>query len=94
MRRGRLTPGRLTPGRLGRRHIAAAALAVAALVAPVIAGPAVPARAATRYLDPTFSVTIRRNVVYGHAIALDGTPVELRLDLYVPKDDTAICIVA
>lgn len=90
MRRGRLTPGRLTPGRLGRRHIAAAALAVAALVAPVIAGPAVPARAATRYLDPTFSVTIRRNVVYGHAIALDGTPVELRLDLYVPKDDTAI----
>lgn len=63
-----------------------AAVLAAALVLPVAPAPA--ARAATRYLDPTFSVTVRRNVVYGHAIGLDGTPVELKLDLYLPQGDT------
>lgn len=72
-----------------RRLGAAVALVAAGLLGPAVVPAPAPARAATRYLDPTFAVTVRRNVVYGQAIALDGTPVELRLDLYLPKDDTA-----
>jgi acetyl esterase/lipase len=46
------------------------------------------ARAATRYLDATFAVDVQRDVVYGTAIAADGTTVTLLLDLYTPRGDT------
>ncbi len=69
----------------------AAAVVVAVVVAPDTALPitSVPtASAGTRYLDPMFTVTVRRNVVYGKAIGLDGRPVDLLLDLYLPQGDT------
>jgi len=47
------------------------------------------ATAATRYLDPIFLPDVQRDVVYGTATAADGSPVELRLDLYTPRGDTA-----
>lgn len=55
----------------------------------VIGQPREVVHASTRYLDPTFTAVVRRNVVYGHAIGLDGAPVDLLLDLYSPQGDTA-----
>lgn len=49
-----------------------------------------PVTAATRYLDPTFEVDVQRDVVYGQAVAIDGTPVTLQLDLYTPRGDTVV----
>jgi len=45
--------------------------------------------AATRFLDPVFLPDVQRDVVYGTATAADGAAVELRLDLYTPRGDTA-----
>ena len=47
------------------------------------------AYAATRYLDPIFNADVQHDVVYGNAVAIDGTPVTLELDLYTPRGDTA-----
>ena len=59
------------------------------LLTATVASPA-PVTAATRYLDPTFAVDVQRDVVYGHAVAIDGTPVTLQLDLYTPRGDTVV----
>ena len=53
------------------------------------AAPATTAHAAIRYLDPTFTAVVRRDVAYGTAIGLDGKPTTLRLDLYTPQGDLA-----
>jgi acetyl esterase/lipase len=63
-------------------------LAMTMTLVVTLAGPP-SARAATRYLDPTFEVDVQRDVVYGQAVAVDGTPVTLRLDLYTPRGDVA-----
>jgi acetyl esterase/lipase len=47
------------------------------------------ATAATRYLDPIFLTDVQRDVVYGSAVNIDGTPITLRLDLYTPRGDAA-----
>ena len=46
-----------------------------------------PSAAATRYLDPTFDVDVQRDIVYGRAVAFDGSIVDLTLDLYTPRGD-------
>ncbi|MEI6403474.1 MAG: alpha/beta hydrolase [Actinomycetota bacterium] len=45
--------------------------------------------AVTRYLDDTFAVDVQTDVVFGTALAADGTPVSLVLDLYTPRGDVA-----
>ncbi len=66
-----------------------AALLALALVAAVAAAGCVAPPPGTRYLDPTFGVTVRRGIVYGHAVDFHGNPVDLLLDLYLPAGDTA-----
>ncbi len=54
--------------------------------------PLIPTRvatSATRFLDPIFLPDVQRDVVYGTATALDGSTVELKLDLYTPRGDVA-----
>ncbi len=71
------------------RRLVAALVSLAALVL-VVPGPSVaPVHAATRYRDPTFAVDVQTDVLYGTAVAADGTPVSLVLDLYTPRGDTA-----
>lgn len=90
---GSLAPRRIVPTvRWTRRWLGMAAVAVAALAVCVGGAPGAPARvatAATRYLDPIFLPDVQRDVVYGTATAADGSRVELRLDLYTPRGDTA-----
>ncbi len=69
-----------------------AGVSVAVLAVGVGGAPGAPAHvatAATRYLDPIFLPEVQRDVVYGTATAADGSPVQLRLDLYTPRGDTA-----
>ena len=67
--------------RIGRAGLLAAALV--AWVSPTAA------RAATRYVDPVFtSVQATPDIVYGQAPRYDGTPQQLKLDLYEPAGDT------
>jgi len=48
------------------------------------------AQGQTRYLDPVFdSVEVTPNVVYGQAPAWTNFPIDLRMDVYEPKGDTA-----
>jgi acetyl esterase/lipase len=68
--------------------IGSATVAVGGGVGPVGPGPA-PATAATRYLDPIFLPDVQRDVLYGTAVSQQGELVELRLDLYTPRGDTA-----
>ena len=64
--------------------------ALTAVPGPVVPGSSAPsAQAATRYLDDTFAVDVQIDVVYGTALAADGTPVSLVLDLYTPRGDVA-----
>ncbi len=73
--------------RIRRLLVALASCAVVLVAVPGRDAPTV--RAATRYLDATFNVDVQRDVVYGTAVAYDGTPVTLLLDLYTPRGDTA-----
>jgi acetyl esterase/lipase len=69
-----------------------AAVSVAVVAVGVGGAPGAPAQvatAATRYLDPVFLPDVQRDVVYGTATAADGSAVQLRLDLYTPRGDTA-----
>ena len=76
-----------------RRLLAACVALVAAMTAvpgSVVPGSSLPsAQAASRYLDDTFAVDVQNDVVYGTALAADGTPVSLVLDLYTPRGDVA-----
>ncbi len=42
-----------------------------------------------RYLDESFAVDVTSNLQYATADDLDGNPVDLKLDLYEPRGDTA-----
>jgi acetyl esterase/lipase len=56
--------------------------------APVSFGPL--ASGQGRYLDPVFAeVDIAHDVVYRHTTRHDGTPVDLRMDIFQPAGDTA-----
>ncbi|MCB1000157.1 MAG: alpha/beta hydrolase [Acidimicrobiales bacterium] len=78
--------------RVDRRRLLIALL-LASVVAlggsPVQIAPPATAVAATRYLDAMFAVDVQRDVVYGTATTVEGGTVELRLDLYLPRGDTA-----
>lgn len=65
------------------------AVVCAVVVVPVAGGPS-RVSAATRYLDPEFAVDVQRDVAYGTAVNVDGTPITLTLDLYTPRGDTAV----
>ena len=78
------------PGRtrsLARSTVALTLVVAAVTSAPIIGAPTSTV-AATRYLDATFSVDVQRDVVYGTAINVDGSPIALTLDLYTPRGDT------
>ena len=68
-------------------------LVALALGATLLAGctvPRPPGDGTLRYRDPVFSaVTTTNDVTYGRAPLDDGTPVDLKLDLYQPTGDTA-----
>ena len=75
--------------RQGWRTTAAALLgATVAVMTVAMTGNPMPVAAATRYLDATFAVDVQRDVVYGTAVNIDGTPITLTLDLYTPRGDT------
>ncbi len=63
--------------------------AVVAMTGPLPGDTRPTATAATRYLDATFLPDVQRDVVYGTATAVDGSIVELKLDLYTPRGDVA-----
>jgi dienelactone hydrolase len=75
-------------GRAGR----AAVIAALALVLAVLAGctlPKPPGDGTIRYRDAVFStVDVSRDIVYGNAPDAQGNPVDLELDLYLPRGDT------
>lgn len=56
------------------------------LALTMLLGPAAPAEG-SRYLDPMFSVTAERDVVYGRATNAAGAEQDLLLDLYAPAGD-------
>jgi dienelactone hydrolase len=72
------------------RRGSGAALATA-LVLAVLAGctlPKPPGDGTIRYRDAVFSaVDVTRDVVYGNAPDAQGNPVDLKLDLYLPRGD-------
>ncbi|MBI5090479.1 MAG: carboxylesterase family protein [Actinobacteria bacterium] len=72
---------------VGRGPMVRRLLLVLALVPIVSMAAPSSAGAATRYLDTMFAVEVQHDVVYGQATAIDGTPVTLQLDLYLPKND-------
>ena len=75
-------------GRSGRAAVAI----VAVLVLAVLAGctlPRPPGDGTIRYRDAVFStVDVTHDIVYGNAPDAQGNPVELELDLYLPRGDT------
>jgi acetyl esterase/lipase len=74
---------------ISARRLLAALVALAAVAAVAPGSSVPPAYAATRYLDATFAVDVQTEVLYGTAVAVDGTPVSLVLDLYTPRGDAA-----
>jgi acetyl esterase/lipase len=68
-------------------------LVALALSATILAGctvPRPPGDGTLRYRDQVFSaVTTTNDITYGRAPLDDGTPVDLKLDLYQPAGDTA-----
>ena len=60
----------------------ATSAAAAVIVTPQVDG--------VRYLDPVFDdVEVQGGIVYGRGIDNDGTPIDLKLDVYQPEGDTA-----
>lgn len=74
---------------ISARRLLASFVVLAAVAAAAPGATAPPAHAATRYLDATFAVDVQTDVVYGTAVAADGSPVSLVLDLYTPRGDAA-----
>ena len=67
------------------------ALVCVGLLALATASPvATPAAlAVNQYIDPVWAVDVQRDIPYGTAVAADGTPVTLLLDLYTPRGDVS-----
>jgi dienelactone hydrolase len=71
------------------RRVAALLAAVVVLVATGCTLPKPPGDSPLRYRDQVFSaVTVTSNLQYGQAPDSNGTPVDLKLDLYQPTGDT------
>ncbi|MBN1528332.1 MAG: alpha/beta hydrolase [Thermoleophilaceae bacterium] len=76
-------------GRRTRRPILLllALLAIAATAGCTLPRPA--SESPLRYLDPVFpNLTVTRDITYGNAPGINGTPEDLKLDLYQPTGDT------
>ena len=76
------------PARPGRRSIAVAVAVVAFAVLSGCTIPRPPGDAPLRYRDQVFNgVAVTRDIQYGSAPDIAGTPVALKLDLFQPSGD-------